>query len=145
MPEPVVSIFRVAFLFWGLCGSVFFIGMSGYFSYYVVFVDLQNFGVVFVLALSFISATVVFFYFFSRRLKIIIVGPDGIEVDCMITKKQLLIPYADITRINGLGGLLIEYKTGLLKFNTYNFENYTELKAAIYNYKYGFDRKRSHY
>ena len=101
-------------------------------------------------ALFFALLTVVFFYFFSKGWKTITVGPTGIIVGYVVSRKQIIIPYAEITRMGVYSGLftsdfVIDYGSRSLAFNPNHYDNYEELKGEVYNYTLGFDRHRSQY
>ncbi len=113
--------------------------------------------VLLIITLNILSS--IFIYIFTGGWKKITVGPSGIIVDYLISRKQIIIPYDSITAIyrpvyplrnsqfdtRVTSNMVIEYNNASLTFKPDYYTNYNELRAAIYNYKYGFNRQRSQY
>jgi hypothetical protein len=112
------------------------------------------------ISLFFILLTGIYFYFFLKSWKKVTVGPNGVVVDYLAFKKQLVVPYTAMNHIgtynlaSGSAGrfrstqsFVIEFEKGTreIRINESHYDNYTQLKAAVYNYTLGFDRQRSQY
>ena len=159
MEVEVVSKFYWYYFFKGILGTLilgiptFFLDVMAILGYLYWEFEL----VLLVITLNILSS--IFIYIFLGGWKKITVGPSGIIVDYLISSKQILIPYDSITAIyrpvynlqrskfdTGVtSNTLIEYNNTSFTFKPDYYTNYTELRAAIYNYKYGFDRQRLRY
>ena len=160
MDEPIVSGFDSAYYFRTICGTAFFLWMPFHRLYQCLTVDLANPVSAYLYTLIWFGALWVYYYFFSKSWKRITVTATEIIVRDIVFKKQITIPYADITGVNtyrtqGYGGRLgavfsqsfvIEYKGDQsVSFNKGWYSNYNKLTMAIYNHKYGPGHGRERY
>ena len=159
MDEPVISKFYTFYFVKAICGviiALFFTGLAIYFS---LFGNLQYPNNAYFCSVFFSALLCVYFYFFSKSWKRITVTPTEIIFYDVVFKKQLTIPYTDITRIatyrrnsdNKYGfinsqNFVIEFNGNQsITINEAHYENYNRLTMAVYNYKYGPGHGRDRY
>jgi hypothetical protein len=159
MDEPVISKFYTNYYVSAICGGIIFMVFTGYMLYLSLFVNLANPVGVRLFTIFLFGLLYVYFYFFPKSWKRITVTPTEIMVYDVVFKKQLNIPYTDITRMavyrptlsarSGRGfaeNFVIEYGANKsVTINEGHYDNYNRLKMAIYNYKLGPGRGRERY
>jgi hypothetical protein len=159
MDEPVISEFYTNYFVKAVCGGIIVLLLNGYMAYLRLFVNLANPDKAYFFSVFFSGLLCVYFYFFSKSWKRITVTPTEIIVFDVVFKKQLTIPYTDITRMatyrptpsarSGQGfaeNFVIEYGNNKsVTINEGHYDNYSLLKMAIYNYKLGPGRGRERY
>lgn len=158
MDEPVISKFYTNYYLRAICGGIIFICFTGRMLYASLFVNLVNPVGVRLFTIFLLGLLYVYFYFFSKSWKRITVTPTEIIVYDVVFKKQLTIPYTDITRTAihqstegySIGvfaeNLVIEFKGDQsITIDAGHYSNYSRLKMAIYNYTIGPGRGRERY
>ena len=159
MEVEVVSKFSFSYFLYGIIGSLY-LGIPALFTdLWLFFANSYNLLPRFILAIVLNFFAGFFIYVFSKGWKKITIGPSGIIVDYLFKREQIIIPYDSITHIyrpvyrmqrsqfdtGTTSEIIIEYNNTSLSFKPDYYTNYNELRATLYNYKYGFDRQRSKY
>ena len=159
MDEPVISKFYTFYFVKSICGGIialFFTVLAIYFS---IFGNLKYPNNAYFCSVFFSVLLCVYFYFFSKSWKRITVTPTEIIVYDVVFKKQITIPYTDITRIGtyrSASGNISGWAFGQnfvvgfdgdksVTINEGWYDNYNRLTMAIYNYKYGPGHGRDRY
>lgn len=160
MEEPVVSSFDPAYYTRAVGGAIVFLWLFGDMLYHCPLGNLANPGAAYTITLLLLGVLWVYYYFFSKSWQRVTVTATEIVVYNVVFKKQLTIPYADITRIGTyrsrgnagrFGGafsqsFIIEFKDDQsVEICEAWYDNYNKLTMAIYNRKYGPGHGRDRY
>jgi hypothetical protein len=158
MHEAVISKFSSGYWLRGCSGAAVIMYITGRYTFILISGRAAQPLGLFFLDLFLVGLTLVYFYFFSKNWKCIKVTDDGIVVEYLLSQKNEVIPYKNIQSIGtyrptgvsrygqGYGqDLVLEFDNRSLTISETAYDNYNQIKAQIYNYKYGFDRVRSHY
>jgi hypothetical protein len=153
MDETIISNFDTAYYSRAIFGAVVFLGLTGYSLYRCLLGNLANPGAAYMITLLLFGVLWVYYYFFSKSWKRITVTATEIIVENVVFKKQVTIPYADITRIGTYRtrsafsqSFVIEFKDDQsVAIDEAWYDNYNKLTMAIYYHKYGPGHGRDRY
>jgi hypothetical protein len=160
MESPITSNFDTAYYTRAIGGAIIFLSLTGYSLYKCLLGNLANPGSAYAITLLLLGVLWVSYYFFSKSWKRITVTATEIIVYNVVFKKQVTIPYAEITRVGtyrtqgntGRGGIgfsqsfVIEFKDDQsVEINEAWYDNYNKLTMAIYYHKYGPGHGRDRY
>jgi len=153
MDEPIISSFDSAYYNRATCGAVVFLVVTGRMLYACLLGNLVNPIASYAITLLLCGLLWVYYYFFSKSWKRITVTATEIIVYDVVFKKQVTIPYTEITRVGtyrtrkGFSqSFTIEFKDDQsIAFNEAGYDNYNKLTMAIYYHKYGPGHGRERY
>jgi hypothetical protein len=156
--ETIVSEFYTFYYFKAICGAIILLLANWYFGYLALSGGLTGSGYgYFALLLVLLG---VYFYFFSKSWKRVIITPTEILIDDVVFKKQLTIPYTDIKAVGTYRAannssrnfrlygkdFVMELNNGTsVAFSENYYNNYSKLTMAIYLHKYGPGHGRERY
>ncbi|SHN30502.1 hypothetical protein [Mucilaginibacter sp. OK098] len=153
MDELIISNFDTAYYNRAIGGAVVFVVLTGRMLYACLLGNPAPPMAAYIITLLLCGVLWVYYYFFSRSWKRITVTATEIIVYDVVFKKQVIIPYAEITRMGtyrtrkGFSqNFAIEFKDDQsVAFNEAWYDNYNKLTMAIYNHKYGPGHARERY